>query len=216
MDSVYMVKKANSSDLKSIQWDNANTLELTYYMGDKPKHFPKVQAKLLYDDKNIYVFFKVEDQYVRAVGKQHQDMVCRDSCAEFFFTPNEDISTGYFNLEMNCGGTLLLYHQTERGKNVKPFSNSDCDKIEVIASMPKIVEPEIKEPITWTLQYAIPIEILNKYSKVIKPASGVRWSANLYKCADQTSHPHWLTWAKVDLPRPDFHRPEFFGTLIFE
>ncbi|MEN6386139.1 MAG: carbohydrate-binding family 9-like protein, partial [Phycisphaerales bacterium] len=216
MDNLYVVKKTSAPDFKQLNWENANTLKLSNFMGDKPQHFPNVRAQLLYDDKNIYVFFKVEDQYVRAVAQKNQDMVCRDSCVEFFFTPSENISEGYFNLEMNCGGTLLLYHQTARGENKQEFSQEDCEKIQITASMPKIVEPEITEPKTWTLKYAVPFEMLKKYANVEQPKAGVKWRANFYKCADQTSHPHWLTWAKVNKPKPDFHLPEFFGTLVFE
>jgi hypothetical protein len=49
-------------------------------------------------------------------------------------------------------------------------------------------------------------QVMDKYVK----------AANFYKCADQTSHPHWLTWASVDYPQPKFHLPEFFGRLVFE
>gem|GEM_PF-235319 len=216
MNSIYKVKRTNVSNLKDINWESANTLELKNYMGDKPKHFPKVQAKLLYDDKNIYVSFIVDDQYVRAVSQKTHDMVCRDSCVEFFFTPSENIADGYFNLETNCGGTILLYHQTARGQNINKVAEKDCEKIKMLPSLPKIVEPEIKEPTHWTLQYAMPVEMLEKYAKVVKPAKGVKWRANFYKCADQTSHPHWLTWSKVELPKPDFHQPAFFGTIEFE
>ncbi|MCB0276848.1 MAG: diguanylate cyclase, partial [Calditrichaeota bacterium] len=27
---------------------------------------------------------------------------------------------------------------------------------------------------------------------------------------------HWLTWAPVEHPKPNFHLPEFFGTLVFD
>jgi hypothetical protein len=47
------------------------------------------------------------------------------------------------------------------------------------------------------------------------PAPGVRWRANFYKCAEHNSHPHWLMWAPIDFPKPNFHLPEFFGTLEF-
>ena len=56
------------------------------------------------------MIFRVEDRYVRAVSKNYHDSVCKDSCAEFFFTPGTDISAGYFNVEINCGGVML---QTE-------------------------------------------------------------------------------------------------------
>lgn len=217
----YNVKKATEGFDLNNQWDegdwaSANTLELKQFMGDKPEHFPRTQAKVLYDAENIYVFFRVEDQYVRAVAQNFHDPVCRDSCVEFFFTPRQDISKGYLNLEVNCGGVILLHHQVARGEKMKEVSQDDCKKIQMLASMPKIVEPEIEEPTAWTIKYAVPYDVIKKYMDIDVPAKGVEWRANFYKCADATSHPHWLTWNKVDKPQPDFHVPEFFGTLIFE
>ena len=218
---VYKVKKAlKSFDLKSGwnngQWAQAEVLELKNYMGSKPEHFPKTQVKLLYDANNIYIFFRVEDQYVRAAAQKLHDPVCKDSCVEFFFTPGEDISKGYFNVEINCGGTLLMYHQIARRENAIQIAEQDCQRIKIYTSMPKKVEPEIKEPTIWTVQYSLPFEILGKYAKVIAPAANIKWRANFYKCADATSHPHWLTWSKVNRPSPDFHVPECFGVLSFE
>jgi len=212
----YTIKKTSCNNLEKIDWSQADGIELKNYMGSKPEHFPNVLAKLLYNDKNIFVCFRVEDRYVRAAAQKLQGPVCRDSCVEFFFTPGEDIADGYFNLEINCGGTILLKHQTTRSTNTIAVSDSDCKKIEVKTTLPKIVEPEIKEPTIWTLQYALPIEILERYAKVSKPAEGVKWRANFYKCADDTSHPHWLTWAPIDRPMPDFHQPDFFGTIFFK
>ncbi len=197
-------------------WEKVKPLSVDEYMGQKPQHMPKTQAKLLYDDNNIYVIFRVEDKYVKAVAQNYHDMVCFDSCVEIFFTPGPDTSKGYFNLEMNCGGTMLFYHQIERGKKVKQISVDDCNKIEVYHSLPKIVKPEEKEPVTWIVEYRLPLKVLEKYAPVVRPEPGARWRANFYKCADKTSHPHWLTWAVVDRPRPDFHRPDYFGYLVFE
>lgn len=198
-------------------WQNARPVELTYYMGDKPAHFPKVQAKLAYDPANLYVIFRVEDNYVRAVAAKHQDAVCRDSCCEFFFTPGTDVAKGYFNLEMNCGGTMLLNYQVVPWKNQIKLTDEELSRVEVAHSLPKNVNPEIAKPTVWTIEYRFPVELMGAYlPTAAKPAPGVEWRANLYKCADATSHPHWLTWSKVDRPRPDFHVPEYFGTLVFK
>jgi hypothetical protein len=83
-------------------------------------------------------------------------------------------------------------------------------------ALPRIVDPEIEEPITWSVGYALPIDLLQRYCAVRPPQSGAVWRANFYKCADNTSHPHWLTWAPVDYPRPNFHLPRYFGVLVFE
>jgi len=197
-------------------WKVVPAVTIQKHMGEKPDHRPKVQAKLAYDDKAVYVIYRVEDRYVRAVAKKVNDSVCRDSCVEFFFTPGTDIGLSYLNIEVNCGGTILFGWHPEGGKAVR-VTEADCNKIEVGHSLPKIVEPEITTPTTWTLEYRLPFEVVKKYcTKATNPAPGVIWRANLYKCADATSHPHWLTWSYVEYPRPRFHMPQFFGTLKFE
>jgi hypothetical protein len=196
-------------------WKDVPPLTINHYMGKKPKHKPKVQAKVAYDEEAIYVIFKVKDQYVRCVTEEYQGSVYKDSCVEFFFTPAPEVSKGYFNLEMNCIGTALFkFHDKEKDRLIE-VPESDFDRIKVAHSIPSVVLSEITEPITWTVEYRIPISILAKYFDVAQPAPGVQWKANFYKIADDTSHPHWLTWSVVDLPKPDFHRPEFFGTLEF-
>ena len=40
-------------------------------------------------------------------------------------------------------------------------------------------------------------------------------SANFYKCGDKTAHIHFVSWSPIGCEKPDFHRPEYFGTLEF-
>ncbi|MEN8203101.1 MAG: carbohydrate-binding family 9-like protein [Bacteroidota bacterium] len=197
-------------------WKSIKTLQLTHYMGDEPEHFPLVQAKIAYDNLAVYVIFRVEDRYVKAVHGNHQDPVWKDSCVEFFFSPEDNTEKGYFNLEMNCGGTMLFHHQTAPRTDRLPIAEEHVQQVEVAHSMPKIVDPEIEEETTWYVEYRIPFSILGNYRDFSIPETGSIWRANLYKCADETSHPHWITWEPIDAPGPDFHRPEFFGVLEFE
>lgn len=185
------------------------------HMGKKPDHFPKTEVKTAYEETAIYLMFRVEDRYVRATAKQHQDGVCKDSCVEFFFTPGPDISKGYFNFEMNCGGTILFHFNSDLKRGIE-IPGIDCNKIATSHSLPKIVDPEIQDTLTWTVEYSIPIDLLKRYSQVSMPKPGILWRANFYKCADHTSHPHWLTWSPVDHPKPNFHLPRSFGVLEFE
>jgi hypothetical protein len=82
--------------------------------------------------------------------------------------------------------------------------------------LPKVVDPEIKDSITWTIEYRIPLSMLEKFSEVTRPKPGVVWKANFYKTASQSSNPHYITWSVVDNPVPNFHLPQFFGTLEFK
>lgn len=164
----------------------------------------------------VNIIFRVEDQYALAKAQNHHDPVYRDSCVEFFFTPGLALGRSYFNLEMNCGGTMLFWWHPEDGEAV-PISLDDCNQIEVAHSLPTAIDVEIALPVVWTLEYSLPFEIIRTYCpRAEPPAPRVVWKANFYKCADASSHPHWLTWAPVDHPTPNFHLPEYFGELIFE
>ncbi|MCG8306972.1 MAG: carbohydrate-binding family 9-like protein [Cytophagales bacterium] len=199
-----------------LPWNRIKPIQIDQFMGDRPTHFPFTQAKLGYDDEAIYVIFRVEDQYVKAVHTDHQDPVYQDSCVEFFFTPESDIDAGYFNLEMNCGGTMLFHHQMKPGTDKVNINSDDIPMMTVAHSLPEVVDPEIEDKTTWMVEYRIPFSMLKKYHDFSAPETGAIWRANFYKCADKTSHPHWLTWAPVDFPRPNFHLPKYFGILEFQ
>jgi hypothetical protein len=195
-------------------WQEVPTEQIRNHMGEKPVHFPRTEVKIAYVDAAIHVMFRVRDRYVRAIATKHQDSVCGDSCVEFFFTPGPDPSKGYFNVEMNCGGTILFHYHSGQGR--VEVRRSDCDKVAKEHSLPAIIDPEIEEPVTWTVAYSIPLSVLAGYCPVSTPKPHTIWRGNFYKCADHTSHPHWLTWSPVDHPRPNFHLPQFFGVLEFE
>ena len=197
-------------------WNQIEPLQLDHYMGDKPGHFPFTQAKVAYDNTAIYVIFRIEDRYVKAVAKENQGPVYLDSCVEFFFTPGTDIEKGYFNLEMNCGGTMLFHHQMKPRTDQTWISEDHIMEVDVAHTLPEIVDPEIVKDTIWIVEYRIPFSVLGDYHSFQKPEAGSVWRANFYKCADKTSHPHWLTWAPVDFPRPNFHLPEYFGILEFQ
>lgn len=180
------------------------------------EHMPKTQVKLQYDAENLYVIFRVEDKYVRAAVKQRHGPVYKDSCVEFFFSPSLKEPDSYFNFEINCCGVLLAEHHTGPRANSRYLNEADCERILIASSVSGPVENEVIKPFTWTVEYALPFAVLCQYGDFDKPAPGVTWHGNFYKCADETSHPHWLSWSKVSSKDPDFHRPDCFGRLEFE
>ena len=216
----YLVKKANgpvdiSADWNSPVWEKAVTQRLEVVFEKSSSHRPRTEIRMLYNDQTIYGLFRVEDRYVRAVQQNDQGSVCTDSCVEFFVSPAGPGPQKYFNFEMNCGGTLLLFDNIDfRAGLYKPVPQADLDTIRRFHTLPKIVEPEIQEPTTWRLGFAIPIAFFVKYASVDPKLSGQVWHANFTKCAGDTSHPHWLSWVK--LSKLDFHLPKEFGELIFE
>lgn len=176
---------------------------------------PRTQVKLKYDDRNLYVIFRVQDLYVKAAATQTHGPVYQDTCVECFLAPDSETPNAYFNLETNCCGVLLAQYHTGPRQNSRFFEIEDCQKIQIASSASGPIRNEIQKPLTWTIEYALPLEILTHYGTIQRPAPGVCWRGNFYKCADDCSKPHWISWSPVTGEKPDFHRPESFGLLEF-
>ena len=148
-------------------------------------------------------------------------MSCRDSCVELFFTPGEDPDPGYVNIEMTCVGATLFHHQREPSVDRVAMDDAALASLQLRHSLTgPVIAPERVGPRTWTVGYRVPFEVLRIGAGTIRaisapPSAGAVWRANFYKCADQSSHPHWLTWSPVRFERPNFHLKQQFGYLEF-
>lgn len=197
------------------EWKKVKSIEIKNFIRNNPEFHPFVQAKMMYDSKNVYVIFRVQDRNVRSITTEINGPVWKDSAVEFFFSPNTEFPLNFFNLEVNCGGTPLLEYNPNPRIGPKPVPE-DIKKIEIGHSLPKIVDPEISGPLTWTVEYRIPLDMLENYSKISRPKKGVIWKANFYKIAEITSNPHYASWSPITHPKPQFHLPQYFGTLKFQ
>jgi hypothetical protein len=198
-------------------WRSVPALSIDYFRPEGTDHKPRTQCKLLFNDSSIFGIFRVEDQFVRSLHTGFQAEVWKDSCVELFLQPNN--CSGYFNFEFNCGGALLASYVTDsrrvngRLQGYTPLLNDDDSQIERFASLPAKVEPEIAAPLTWLLEFAIPLVVLEKYTGLLQEIRGQSWRGNVYKCGNETSHPHWASWSP--LATRNFHDPASFGRITF-
>ena len=221
----YFVRAA-ATDLKpnepwsSTAWQHAEILDVKIFLPESSTHHPRTLVRLLYDARGLHGIFQVQDQFVRCQRANYQDSVWKDSCVEFFVQPKPD--HGYFNFEMNCGGALLNYYITDPTRvptldALKSFVKVPAEiggTVQVRSSLPKIVEPEITEPICWELKFSIPFSLFENFVGPLGKIPGQHWRGNFFKCAEELSHPHWASWSPVD--EFNFHLPRCFGTLQFE
>ena len=111
---------------------------------------------------------------------------------------------------MNCIGTILAaYGPDQRHRNFLP--EKTIASIKTYTIIDKFTEPSI---IHWELIAVIPFTAFI-YDE-ISFLSATRVRANFYKCGDNLTEPHYLAWNNIKSAKPDFHLPEFFGTLIFQ
>ena len=220
---MYVVERATKKPELAGGWEHpswaaANVLRVEWFHPKSSDHRPATQAKLLHDGRQLYVMFHVRDRYVRAIRTEYQSMVCRDSCVEFFVQPKGDC--GYFNFEVNCGGTVLVYYVEDPARVGNGLAKHTVlprefrEAMQVRSSMPAPVEPEIEGPVQWWLAYSIPLRSFEPYVGSLGEASGQRWRGNFYKCGDETSHPHWASWQPLG-EELNFHQPRFFAPIVF-
>ncbi|MDD2597707.1 MAG: carbohydrate-binding family 9-like protein [Kiritimatiellae bacterium] len=214
----YTVNQIKACDLGGVDFSKAEAGSVAEVRVESSDHHPAVNFALLHDTRNLYLRFDVADCYVKVVHSGFHSPVYRDSCVEFFVRPRAD--RGYFNFEVNAGGALLLsyvedWRRTATGlKKATSLTDELCRRIEIISSLPHIVDPEITTPTNWDLSLKIPLCVLEAHAGELGSLAGKTWSGNFYKCADGTSHPHWISWSPVE--ELNFHAPECFGELRFE
>ena len=194
-------------------WSTIPALTINHYLWLDNGYKPHVEVKLCYGPQSLYVHFDVFEAKIRVRFTQFQDPVYKDSCVEMFIDPFPEKRLGYINVETNAAGAALVAIGLERSRRT-PIPQADLDGFEIISS--------VKGPISgyhgaefWTLAYKLPLSLFAKYYEA-KIRSGQAARANFYKCGDETETPHFGAWSPVRMPQPDFHRPEYFGRLIFQ
>lgn len=220
--SIYRIQRAPTvphGPMDPAGWRWADAAELSHFHAQSSDHRPRTTARVMYRGRELFVLFSVRDRYVRCVNTQYQSSVCCDSCVEFFVWPKG--AGGYFNFEVNCGGTMLLMFIEDatpvNGEFARftPVSEADARRITIHHTLPQRLEREIEEWTEWRLAMRIPLEVLERYAGPIGELSGQEWRGNFFKCADHSSHPHWASWSPIN-GTLNFHQPEFFGVLRFE
>jgi hypothetical protein len=197
-------------------WQSANEIHIESYLAPDHDHKPVTRARLLHDGQTIAVQFRVEDRYIIARATEYQDRTHKDSCVEFFIEPVAGM--GYFNFEFNCCGILLLSYiedSTRKRDSFEKYTMVPSDLLEnlqVHASLQGPIQDEIESPLTWTISYRIPKTIFEHYLSAIPDLSGLTMRGNFYKCADESSHPHWGYWADIG-DELNFHQPQRFAEI---
>ncbi len=156
--------------------------------------------------KGIGILYSVSGPDLRAKALSDNGRVWEDSCCEFFISDPTDGT--YYNFEMNCIGTLLAAKRKSR-ENCSHFSEEKLKQISRFSSLEHKEYDVSDEDFSWSVGMFIPFSLIG-----IDPDNPPKaLHANFYKCGDMTKHIHFLSWSPIDCPKPDFHRPDFFGTL---
>lgn len=186
------------NEIASVNWPN----EYPYK--------PDAKFRIAYCESGILLHYKVTEQSIRARFANDNDSVWTDSCVEFFSQPAGD--DYYYNIECNCIGTILM--ATGKNRNERTRATDEALKsISRWSSLGRDTFEEIEGEKTWEVALVIPTSAFFQHD--IKSLTGKTVKANFYKCGDGLKVPHFLSWNPINLEKPDFHRPDFFGEIHF-
>ncbi len=191
-------------DALQLEWHLIDTLN---WAKEFP-YAPNVKFRIAYNDSTLLLHYKVTENSVAAVATADGGYVWEDSCCECFIQPTDDGI--YYNLECNCAGTLLLAAGTERNGRT-PAPENVLKSIDRWASLGRDSFAERKGEQTWELALTVPFSTWFQHH--IEHLDGMTLRGNFYKCGDKLSMPHFVTWNAIQSATPDYHRPEYFGTI---
>ena len=170
---------------------------------------PDIAFSIAYSDHGVFLKFYVEEKHIRAIYSAPNEPVYKDSCVEFFISFGDEKE--YYNFEFNCAGTCLLGFGKER-TNRMMMSDEVIRSIGFRSSLKPAVNKDSN--IGWELTLSIPNNAFQYHQ--FKSLKGQNFRGNFYKCGDDLPQPHFVVWNNIDTPEPDYHRPEFFGSITFK
>ena len=170
---------------------------------DKFPYKPTTSFGIAHTGKSILLHFKAKEYDVRGFITEDLGNVWTDACVEFFIAPEND--GRYYNIECNCLGKILLAVGEGRHDR-KRAAHETVAQIDRWASLGGEFIGEIEEETEWEVALVVPYSAL--FAHNIKSLDNAK--ANFYKCGGTGKFTHYVSWAPISTPAPDFHRPEFF------
>ena len=152
---------------------------------------PDVAFSVARSRTHLAVLYHVRGLDLRAMAMEDNGNVWEDSCCEFF--------------------AALASKRTSR-ENAEMFSAEALSRVVRHSTLQRKQRELDGKIFGWSVGMCVPFDLIGADPDNLP--SSIR--ANFYKCADKSAHPHFLSWNPIDVPSPDFHRPEFFGELILQ
>lgn len=176
---------------------------------------PLVTAALQADAQALGVRFQVKKERGYTVKPRgFQGPVCRDSCVEIFLQPPGQ--SAYLNVECNARGDLHTSwisnpERLPQGGFVEYrfLTEAEASPIGIAPMLP--ADPQA-EAVDWSLDLRLPWQVFTDVCGMSDPTGA--WGMNIYKCADESAFPHWISWSPCRAL--NFHAPEDFGRLNVE
>lgn len=209
--------------------------EWTSYFQDiegnlKPKPYYDTRAKMLWDDKYLYVAAELKDPHVWATLTKRDEIVFFDNDFEIFINPSNNTHS-YFEVEINALNNIfdLFLAKPYRNGGSALFSWDAPGMLHAVDIKGTLNNPNDTDE-GWTVEFAIPFSAISMGNHVNVPKDGEIWRINYSRVQWDTDivdgkyvkrkdangkglpENNWV-WSAQGMI--DMHRPERWGYLQF-
>ena len=194
------------------EWKDApSTGEFVRTMDGMPAD-QKTSAKLLWDDKNLYVAFEVEDRDVWSTLDKHDAKLWTQEAVEMFIDAAGD-GKNYVELQANPKGTTFDSFLPGYRKNQDDWNSNMKVAVKVDGTLDK--RDDVDKG--WVVEMSIPLEdVKGKLKELanVPPKVGTEWRVNFFRLDSPAARPQVGTGWSPPLVG-DFHALDKFGVLVF-
>jgi Carbohydrate family 9 binding domain-like len=203
----YVAPPLRSDNFDDPFWNLAEPIMIQrLWSGEPASSERQAEARLCWSDAGLHVRFR---------GNQHEPLVIssapnttkktlglwdRDVC-EIFVAPDPDNVSIYYEFEAAPTGEWvdLAIAITPSGRETEWDYASGMEAAAAFENK----RVTVGMTIPWS-------------ERIPKPAAGVLWKVNLFRCVGPEEPARYLAWRPTGAPEPAFHIPEAFGWLRFE
>jgi hypothetical protein len=172
----------------------------------------KTTAKVLWDDKNLYVAFEMEDRDVWSTLTKPDDKLWTQEAVEMFIDADGDGKT-YVELQTNPRGVVFDSYLPAYRQNQNEWQSN----MKVGVKVDGTVDLRTDVDKGWVAELAIPLEAAKgkeKEMKNVPPKVGTEWHVNFFRLDMPNGRPQQgSAWSPPLVG--DFHALDKFGVLVF-
>jgi len=197
------------------QWAHAMVIKDFKVPGANPPAKSRTTARMLWDDKNLYLHAVAEDVDLRATLKGVTARLWTEDVVELFLKPPGD-GGGYYEFEVNPINALLdLEIPIGRHTRFESRAQWDSGARSAVAVKGTIERPDDKD-VSFTVVVAIPWTHFN-FAPDRPPKPGQTWKFILARCDLSKAYAGGQELSTcVPLPKPDFHMYKTYPQIRFD
>lgn len=173
----------------------------------------QTEARLLWSDTHLYVFFTTEDNDVWAGVKRADDLKMWTEQVFEVYLDADGSGAEYIELQVNPLGVIFDAYLPRPGQSQTDWQSGMQAKVVVRGTLNK--RGDVDQG--WQAELAIPLTAARGRSTAklsLPPQVGQRWRLNLF-CTDKPASGALQAWAWSPPMRSTFHALDRFGELVF-